>query len=140
MIKIKFEDLLINSLIMLYDNYNIKSVTSIQLNTYKKTLLKTIHISDEVIYIEEENSNIIKDKYYKYIDVYKYIDIYKYRVKDIYKLKDIYNNKNNILYKYNTKEVITSLVKDISNDKVYYKYNKLIRDKYIDNYNNIYLY
>ncbi len=136
MIKIKFEDLLINALIVLNDNYNIKSVTSIQLNTYKKLLLKTIHVSDEVIYIEEEKPDIIKDKYYKYIDTYKYIDIYKYKVKDIYKLKDIYN-KNNILYKYNTKEVIESLIKDIDNNKIYKKYNKLIRDKYINDYDNI---
>lgn len=137
MIKVRFENLVINSLIVLKEKYDISRVTSSQLDNYKKSIFKNLKTLTEVVNIDSENPDIIKEKYSKFIKV-KYIfdGYFEYSIKDkvdIDSLKKINVIKECDLYNYNNSLAVDSLMKCIIKNKddslkSYKNYNKLVRD------------
>lgn len=130
MIKVKYENLVINLLIVLKEKYKILEISNLELEIYKKYIFKGLKTEGQIINISES-----KEDYSKYINKRKvYEDFYIYSLNpeiSLDKLKELFYDGLSTKYKevFTNENTIENIVESIKDNKTSRTYNKLVRDK-----------
>ncbi len=133
--KVVFEELVINSIILLKTRYNISKITSPQLEKYKEIIFKQLKNNNDLVNISLENPQEFKEKYNNYFNVdIIYDDFIIYELKpniDINIIKENFSLDTCKDICSNDLVVNTLMNEVIKKDDKYIVskiYNKLVRD------------